>query len=310
MPDRRSIPPLKALATLECVVRHSSVSRAAEELCVTHGAVSKQLTTLAAWIGHPLFADNRRRMVPTPVGRQLANGVATGMRAIYQVLDEVRECAPEVPHLRVIAPATLTIYWLVPRLPSLRRSGLNLKAQVRHTHTDETWQDQPFDLVIRADHDAPADYESSPMFRDLLGLVAAPEIARMIRAPADLVQFTLLESETRPGELDTWLSAAGLVRTQAAGVEAFEHNYISIEAAVAGLGAVVAPLAVVGGHLDRGSLVTILPEIVVPGPEFTALHDPRSNSAKHARAFANWLQHVALEDQVPATAVTVAARSA
>ncbi len=297
MPGRRQIPPLKGLATLECVVRHQSVTLAADELCVTHGAVSKQLAALAAWIGQPLFADNRRRMVPTPAGLRLAEAVATGMRGIYDALDEVQGVTVDADaHLQVFAPATLAMYWLIPRLPVLRRSGLKMKAEVRHTHTYENWQDQPFDLAILAGQRLPASYERAPVFRDRLGLVASPEVAADIGAVEDLDGLTLLESETRPGELDDWLTATGTSRSRCGTVETFDHNYIAIEAALTGHGAVVAPLAVVGNHLGRGSLVRVLPESTIPGPEFNAVYDPRSTSAVSARAFAGWLRSLASQD--------------
>ena len=313
MKGRRAIPPLKALATLECVVRHRSVSLAADELCVTHGAVSKQLTTLAAWIGQPLFADNRRRMVPTAAALRLAGGVETGMRAIYEALDAVRDEADEEPHLRVLAPATLAMYWLIPRLPALRRSALKVKAQVQHTHTHEPWRDLAFDLAIRSDGDVPEAYDRSPLFRDVLGLVAVPELATALSTPDALRHVPLLESETRPGEVDDWLSSAGLSRADVGGTETFEHNYIAIEAALTGQGVIVAPLAVVGNHLARGTLERVMPDVTIPGPEYVAIHDPRSTGARHARAFAGWLRAMATEDDTasaPADRSPVARRRA
>lgn len=300
MTGRRMIPPLKALATLECVVRHRSVSLAAEELCVTHGAVSKQLTTLAAWIGQPLFLDNRRRMVPTPAALRLAKGVETGMSTIYEALDDVQAATAEECDLRVIAPATLAMYWLIPRLPTLRRSGLKIKAHVRYTHTYDSWQDLPFDVAIRTDREPPSVYRRSPLFSDVLGLVAAPAVAATVRSSDDLCRLTVLESETRPGELDAWLSAFGGNRSDLGAIETYEHNYVAIEAAVTGQGAVVAPLAVVGTHLARSTLAQVLPEVTVPGPDFAAIYDPRSAGGRHARSFANWLRTLAPSTDAPA----------
>lgn len=290
MTTRRPVPPLKALVALECVVRHGSVSLAADELCVTHGAVSKQLTSLSAWVGQPLFADNRRRMVPTPEALRLAHGVNLGLREIYDVIDEVCGTPPEEPLLRVIAPATLAMYWLIPRLPSLQHSTLRVRADVRYTHTQDAWQELSFDVAIRAGQDVPATYEQVAIMHDQLGLVASPEVALAGRFGHGLaIGLPLFESSTRPGELDQWLAAAGLERDDFARIETFDHNYVAIEAALSGQGAVVAPLTVVGNHLRRGSLVQIMPETTVPGPEFTAVYDPHAISARHARAFIAWL---------------------
>ena len=300
MTTRRPVPPLKALVALECVVRHGSVSLAADELCVTHGAVSKQLTSLSAWVGQPLFADNRRRMVPTPEALRLAHGVNLGLREIYDVIDEVCGTPPEEPLLRVIAPATLAMYWLIPRLPALQHSALLVRADVRYTHTLDAWQELSFDVAIRSDQDVPATYEQAVIMQDRLGLVASPEIASAGLRGSDLAtRLPLFESSTRPGELDKWLAAAGLERDDFARIESFDHNYVAIEAALSGQGAVVAPLAVVGNHLRRGSLVQIMPETTAPGPEFTAVHDPHAVSARHARAFIAWLIAQAGEKVAP-----------
>lgn len=300
MTTRRPVPPLKALVALECVVRHGSVSLAADELCVTHGAVSKQLTSLSAWVGQPLFADNRRRMVPTPEALRLAHGVNLGLREIYDVIDEVCGKPPEEPLLRVIAPATLAMYWLIPRLPALQHSALRVRADVRYTHTQDAWQELAFDVAIRAGQDVPAAYEQAVLMQDRLGLVASPEIVAASCCAHDLATgLPLFESSTRPGELDRWLASAGLERDDLERIESFDHNYVAIEAALSGQGAVVAPLSVVDNHLRRGSLVQIMPETTAPGPEFTAVYDPHAVNARHARAFIGWLITQAHEARTP-----------
>ncbi len=300
MTTRRPVPPLKALVALECVVRHGSVSLAADELCVTHGAVSKQLTSLSAWVGQPLFADNRRRMVPTPEALRLAHGVNLGLREIYDVIDEVCGTPPEEPLLRVIAPATLAMYWLIPRLPALQHSALRVRADVRYTHTQDAWQELAFDVAIRAGQDVPAAYEQATVMQDRLGLVASPEYAQESRLRCGrATDLPLFESSTRPGELDKWLAAAGLARNDFDRVETFDHNYVAIEAALSGQGAVVAPLAVVANLLKRGSLVQIMPDTTAPGPRFTAVYDSHAVNGRHARAFIAWLVAQASEEDTP-----------
>ncbi len=216
------------------------------------------------------------------------------MRAIYEALDEVRGVTNREPHLQVLVPATLAFYWLLPRLAALRQSGLKLKADVRHTNTHENWLDVPFDIEIRSDREIPSANARVSIFHDRLGLVAAPKLADVFRKKGGVCALTFLESETRPGQLDDWLTCAGLARDELRRVEAFERNYIAIEAALIGQGAIVAPLAVVGNHLVRGSLVQLLADITVVGSEFSAVYDRLADNARYARAFAGWLQTMAL----------------
>ena len=289
MKTKGPLPPLKALVALECVVRHRSVTHAAEELCVTHGAVSKQLSTLADWLGQPLFLDNRRRMIPTPAALQLANAIETGLLHITDALDELDRTGHTDHKLQTLAPASFAIHWLIPKLPMLRAHGLRMKAHVRYTHTNEHWQDLPYDLAIRADNVLPDGHVERPLFRDRLGLLAAPDIADAIRTIEDLKTVTLLESETRPGELNRWMARAGLRRSTLGQIEVFEHNYIAIEAALAGQGAVVGPLNVLDNHIARGALLRLFPEIDVSGPRYTAVYIPRSANARQIGAFLSWL---------------------
>jgi LysR family transcriptional regulator, glycine cleavage system transcriptional activator len=296
---KRSLPPLKSLVALEAVVRHGSVTTAAAELCVTHGAISKHLASLEDWLGTPLFLDNRRRMVPTAAALTLADGVGTALTAIEQSLDAVRPAqhAGTDTVFQIIAPATFAMHWLIPRLPDLSRSGAALKIRVRPTHTLENWRELSWDVAIRSGEVAfPADLTAIPLFRDTLGLLAAPGL---YERHCDLRKVTFLESETRPGELDDWLAAAGLRRAEVATSESFEHNYIALEAALSGHGAVVAPLRVVAGQIERGTLIQLAPDKVTEGPLFTALFDPRGGNDRPARTLIAWLKkqigsHVAL----------------
>jgi DNA-binding transcriptional LysR family regulator len=288
---KRSLPPLKPLVALEAVVRHGSVTTAATELCVTHGAISKHIASLEDWLGMPLFLDNRRRMVPTAAALTLAEGISTALAAIEQSLDAVRptqDAAAEDAVCQIIAPATFAMHWLIPRLPDLKRSGTALKIRVRPTHTLEDWGELSWDLAIRSGDGAlPAELTAIPLFRDTLGLLAAPGL---YESQCDLRKITFLESETRPGELDAWLAAAGLRRSDVSTIETFEHNYIALEAALSGQGAVVAPLGVVAGQIERGTLIRLAPEQIAPGPLFTALFDPRSGNDRHARTLIAWLK--------------------
>ncbi|MEM8852766.1 MAG: LysR substrate-binding domain-containing protein [Pseudomonadota bacterium] len=289
MGDDTKLPPLKALVALECVVRHRSVSQAAEELCVTHGAVSKQLARLGDWIDTPLFYNNRRGMAPTPAAERLAAGIHDGLCAIKAALEEIDAGPSKDAMVDIIAPATFAIYWLLPRLPQLRRSMPTLRTQVRYTHTGDRWQDLSFDLAIRLRQGEAPGFDETPLFRDTLCLMAAPALATSLKTAGDIRALPLLESETRPGELDAWLRAAGLTRGEVKPVERFEHNYVAVEAALAGQGAVVAPRHVLAGHCSRGALAVAWPAVSVPGPSYVAVHDPRAKNARAVRACAAYL---------------------
>jgi DNA-binding transcriptional LysR family regulator len=287
------LPPVKALIAFESVVRTGSVTAAADELFVTHSAVSKQIAALEAWIGEPLFAENRRAMMPTSAALRLADSVGMALKLISQSLDAFSERAENVP-LRVIAPATFAMRWLLPRLPDFQLLHETIRVRVRQTHTPENWLDIPFDLAIRRGGPVPSHFKAITFFREELGLVCSPDVLRDGAQPAAAIVETLplLKAETRPGELESWLLTAGASVRLASRALSFPHFYIALEAAIAGAGAVVAPVKVLEDLLHRGDLLEIDSGIRLQGPDYVALYDEGSADTSAQALFANWLASI------------------
>src|SRR5262245_57805004 len=171
MEVRGSLPPARAVIALECVVRTGSVTAAAEELCVTQSAVSKQIAALEAWLGQPLFNVNRRRMIPTKAARHLADAAAVAWGVLSAAVDEIgRRGSTAV--LQILAPATFAMRWLLPRLASFQTEFPDIKVSVRQTHTPENWLEMPFDVVIRRGGSSPPSLSTEVFLRENLVLVA------------------------------------------------------------------------------------------------------------------------------------------
>lgn len=295
---RYRLPPWKSLMALESVVRLGTVTAAAEELGVTHGAVSKQLALLEDWTGAELFTETRRRMVPSVEAERLA---ATTGRACAMMAEAVEEivgaAAPTV--LEVIAPATFAMRWLIPRLPAFSADAATVAVQVRATHTTEDWLAMPFDVAIRRGGAMPGHLRATPLMGETLALFGAPSlVASCAGTPAEKLRgLPLLAADTRPGELASWLGVAGLPADQAGrravSARRFPHFYIALEAALSGLGAVVAPSFLVGDLVARGDLVELCPEIRISGPGYALAVDPSRPGANAAARFAAWLGVVA-----------------
>lgn len=292
---RRSLPPLKAIVAFEAVARIGSVTAAAEELGVTHSAVSKQLATLEAWLGAPLFESNRRQMKATPAGLRLA---ATAGAALDLLTSAVATFMPveAVEVLEVIAPATFAMRWLIPRLPAFEAEFPHVDVRVRPIHTGEEWRDIPFDVVIRRGEALHSDLRSVTLLREEIGLLARPEVAAGLSAPADLAGVPLLEATTRPGELARWLVAADVSVDRAADALRFGHFYIALEACLAGQGALAAPIEVVADLLARGDLVEPFPAMRVIGPEYRLGYAPAGARASLTASFAEWAMRTAAID--------------
>lgn len=283
------LPPMRSLIAFESVVRLGSVTKAAEELFVTHGAISKQIAVLESWIGKTLFQHNRKSMQPTPEALVLAKAASQSWDLIDAAVRDVRgDTAATV--LRVLAPSTFAMRWLIPRAWSFSERYEDIAIQVRQTDSLESWLDIAFDVAIRSDQEVPAHLTATQFLQDDLILAISPHAPAMakLQSPADLAKVQMLRALTRQGELDTWLTAAG-VNPAATRSSAFPHFYLALEAALAGAGPLVCPLETLGDLLAKGELVEPWPHIRVPGPSYVAIYDTASARAKSARTFVKWL---------------------
>lgn len=289
----RRLPPLNALRVFEVAARAGSYADAGAELGLTHGAVSRQIAALEAWLGQRLFVRAGRRMTPTPAARAFAAEIS---RSFDRVVAAAEACGrPSVRHvLRVSAPTTLVMRWLVPRLDKLYAARPEMDVTVT---TATTLHDQlrgGFDVAIRrgpAERAAWPQYRAVPFLAEADTLIASPALlARLpLDAPAAIAAHVLLGSETRPGDWTDWMARAGLAPVAAQRRRAFDHFFVTLQAVIDGLGLGVGPLPVLQTDIAAGRLVTPFPEIRVPRPGYVALVPFDANKTTALTGFIDWL---------------------
>lgn len=146
----RRLAPLATLRIFEVAVRTGSYVAAAADLGLTHGAVSRQVAALEAWLGQRLFVRVGRRMVATPAARAFATEVSLCFDHLTAAADACgRSATPRV--LRVSAPTTFAIHWLIPRLERFRLLRPEVEVTVRTTTTLHDDLRGGFDVAIRRD---------------------------------------------------------------------------------------------------------------------------------------------------------------
>lgn len=266
------MPSLRALATLEAVVRTGNIVAAADDLCVTPGAVSKQLGQLQEALAVPLF-EKGHRLRPTPLAMELAQAVRTGLRQIRGGWEAAaRQGQQHV--LTLAANTTLSVHWLMPRLVEAQAAAGGCPIRVSALHTTDDWQSTPFDIGIMRTSWRPEGWQYREIGVERLTLLAPPERAEPLRRAglAGVAAETILVADTRSGEFEGWIEAAG-IRPPAA-IRPAPHFYIASQAAMAGQGCIVGPLNVLTDIIDQGRLVAPFPEITSTGATLRAAFDP------------------------------------
>ncbi|MFD5328449.1 LysR substrate-binding domain-containing protein [Streptomyces sp. NPDC127092] len=247
---RPDLPPLNTLLPFEATVRHASMTRAARELHVTHGAVSRQVQNLEKALGVALFERGPRALRPTPQARRLAAAVREALDVIEEATREVSGREPDGP-LALSCEPTLLMRWLIPRLPDLTARHPELTVHLSAGGGPPAFDRDTVDAAVRRDDfPVPEGVSRVPLFEEWTGPVCRPELAERL---LDGAPVTLLHTATRPSAWDDWRRLTGHT-PHGTSEQRFEHFYLALQAAVAGVGVAVGPYALVHDDLVRGQL--------------------------------------------------------
>ncbi|WP_083385739.1 LysR substrate-binding domain-containing protein [Methylomonas sp. LWB] len=254
----RRLPPLNALRVFEAAARHLNFSAAAEELCVTHSAVSHQIRLLEDWLGQSVFRRHSGGVHLTTVGaslQQAANHALSLLEASCS--DILRQTQPE--EIVVGAPGSFLANWLIPRLDSFDalNPGIRLRLQ---TCSDiaELVNRQVDALIVSGNPLMPRNINVTPLLKETIGPVCSPRLASQLQTPEDLTSLTLLHTASHQQAWSNWATALGKPSTFLVSGRQFDHLSLMLEAAATGLGIAIAPALLVERELERGRLVAPL----------------------------------------------------
>ena len=282
----------------EAAARHGSVKEAAAELGVTHGAVSRQVHLLEEWLGGPaLFRRLSRGVALTPDGDALLKefGPALDRMAAAARRHKDRRGEPAATVLRVNALATFSLRWLLPRLPLFRTAhpGIEVRLTTSNEPVDALLED--YDVVIRGGPDTFHGYGSYPVVGEHRLPVCSPAILQQnaLNTVADLKEHTLLHVATMPRLWRDWLIESGHAGLQPAATLTLDHFYLSIQAAIDGLGVAMGPSALVGDDLAAGRLVAPFPDISLPARTYFGYFPHPGPANPAGNIFRAWLAELA-----------------
>lgn len=266
--------PLNALRAFEAAARHLSFKNAASELHVTPGAVSHQVKLLEDYLGVVLFRRLTRALELTAEGQAMLPPLREGLASIARAIESVR-AGNDVSALTVMAPPAFTTRWLVPRLAGFTRANHSLELHLasRSAMIDTRPHDVPMPVQAAEDETALAlvrfgtgDYPGmhvDEMFSAVYTPVCSPRLLDGkpgLRKLADLRHHTLLHDDTRTeeGARPSWedfLAGAGVQGVDAHRGPHFSDASLAIDAAIEGLGVVLAMKPLVSADIAAHRLV-------------------------------------------------------
>jgi LysR family transcriptional regulator, glycine cleavage system transcriptional activator len=254
-----SLPPTETLRAFIAVARTGSLTGAAQQLGVTHGAISRRIQTLEAWVGAALFDRHGRGMRLTPTGEHLVRRTERSLGAIAAFTAELR-AVRDTRAIRVSCLPSFARLWLLPNLPKLEGDPPDLFVQVTTEHRVVDLGSET-DVALRFGAGRWAGTRAHLLFAESIFPVAAPAIAKRLarRPPAMLLKECLIH-DSDGSDWRLWLRAAGIQGAPAGPERRFIDHDVVLLAAQLGLGVALARTPLVHGALENRSLVRL------PGP--------------------------------------------
>ncbi len=307
----RRLPQLNALKSFEAAARHESFTRAAEELCVTQGAVSHQVKSLEGELGLKLFHRQRQRLVITEAGRSYLEVVRDALDRIAAGTERLLQ-RQSAGVLTVSTSPNFAAKWLVHRLARFAAAhpGIDLRISASLHHVDFARED--VDLAIRHGDGQAGGLHVTRLCSEELVIVCSPKLLsgkNALRKPTDLGKHTLLHINDR-NDWVRWLETAGVENVDVSRGPILNQASMAIDAAVDGQGVALARSALAAWDLNCGRLVRPFAHtLAVPYAYWIVCPKATANLPKIV-TFREWLLSEAAEDVRHAVAVQTSASSA
>ena len=249
----KRLPSLNALRVFVAVARSGGVSRAAEELNLTHSAVSHQIRSLQSELGVTLFEKSGRGLMLTEQARAYVQRIESAFKEIEEATLEVT--THNRHRLRISTIPSFAARWLLPRLGDFIATCPDVDVEVQSSHRAADVKGGEVDIGIRFDTGPHPGLYSERLMRDWLFPVCSPEFAKKYALcdTSGIDGVPLMHSEREPWS--SWFPAAGIVADEPEHGILFNDSALMLQAAAAGQGLCLARQSIVYDELQSGRLV-------------------------------------------------------
>jgi len=290
----RKLPPLAALVAFEAVARHLSVTRAADELCLTQAAVSRKMRALEDDLGVRLFQRLHRGLRLTPEGERLQATAAASLGRLADTGEELRQRGRSA-QVTVASSVAFATYWLMPRIPDFRAANPEIELRITAFDPYVDPVREGVDAAIRYGGGDWAGLETMRLFADEIFPVCSPAYLRAhpgLTSVDGLAEHTLLHLDVAYQDWvdwGDWFRAQGRTPPGKRSGLLFNTYTLLIQAAVAGQGIALGWRHLVQDFLEAGQLVQPLAAAMQPRGAYHLVHPGEAALTPETRTFVDWL---------------------
>jgi LysR family glycine cleavage system transcriptional activator len=286
----RKLPPLTTLPALDAAARHLSFTKAAEELNLTHGAISRAIANIEDKLGIKLFERGTRSVSLTPAGAAYAAEIGAALDRISGAT--IVATAPRSAGVLTVSTSDgFAGRWLVPRLHRFHRANRDIDVRLSTSGILADFVRDGIDIAIRYGTGGYDGVVSEFLADEEVSPVCSPELLQgehPLRSPSDLRYHTLIHDNFRI-DWATWLQSAGLDDINPAGGVRFDSATYAVEAAVHAEGVLLGRSALVSADLASGRLVRPFDLALKSRSKYYVVYLASALRQKKVKAFRDWL---------------------
>lgn len=292
---RRRLPTLQALDCFEAAARHESYTRAAQELALTQGAISRRIASLEAFVGVRLFVRTRHGVALTPAGAAYARQIAGRLDGLERdTLDAMAGAGQGALHIAAVP--TFAARWLVPRLARFAAACPEVTVHLDTCTRPFLFSETPYDGALYAGTDEQVKNwpgtRTTLLMHEMVVPLASPAFAarRKLWRAADIARAPLLQQSTRPDAWRQWFEAFGVESRDALRGPRHELFSMLASAAASGLGVALMPAMLVQAELARNDLVVLCDRPVSSRRAYCFVSPDAAEPTTAMARFVAWLQ--------------------
>jgi len=288
----RQLPPLNAVKAFEAAARLNSIQKAADELCVTHGAVSRQVKQLEEWLGVTLFERSHRAISLTAVGRAYRQTASSALELIHEGTSNIKQ-RPAFNVLGIATTHSVASKWLMPRLPSFSKRYPQVEMWITLSQQLSDFTQPAVDVALRVGQGPWPGLHCIPLMQDRLITVCSPHLLEqdmLLNTPADLAEFTLLHDQDPTQQWRNWFKLHNSNYVETSRGPQYSSADVLIQAAINGQGIALVSEILVATDIREGRLVRPLEQPLELGNAFWLVMPEQNRNKPTIEYFYEWIK--------------------
>ncbi|OLQ91613.1 LysR family transcriptional regulator [Vibrio ponticus] len=289
----KTLPPLKSLYSFVAVAQTGSMTEAANQLHVSHSAISQAIKSLETQLGRPLFKRKGRQVILNATGQKYYYQIAPALETIVTATNALRAVAHS-PRITLNMVNSLAMHWWIPNMPSFSRYAPQIDVRISTLIGSFPLEEEGVDIaIIHGKTDEWLDYYCEKLADDELVMVCHPDLLNYATTPEALLEkfpAILAANDRRKYDWQVWCSDNQIPMPEISQNLSFAASVQAVQACVRKLGVFVTHRLFIKDDVEQGLLVEVGGTTLNPYQEFYFACQRESLRNENVLMIRSWLR--------------------